>query len=533
MTWSCGTVVCPPPFLLHVGISRSILFLAVLLVTAHLELSQGWAAVVGESFPMSGGGDNVGAQKTVMPTWSPFSVEIPSLVLPLRSWSSIGSRAQESAQESDGEETGITLGQMAVGTFFQHLVLVQPPRWSASELLSGGWPGVVLSSVQMNHRSVPLGSGEVAPLFPMDGGRGAGSKREQVPLPGAIILFWSGLGGVAAVVVHREGLTRRRESGGASFPAPVRSDVRASRTIMFVSPAQPLANEFEELLTRAGYNCRTASSVDHVLTVVHHLPLALLVVDRRIQGWEMLRTDQQLSSVPIVILNPRGEEVSDEAIVGDLERGADGVYSYADGPRLLLAVVEAYCRRGGHGLVRRGVYHVGRLRLDADTHELTIAGKPVHLSAKQFTILHTFMSAPCRVFSRRELLDLVWGPGFMIGHHTLDVHIHALRRLLNRDASRCCAIVAIKGVGFKFKMLKPMDEVGSREEWEREEAAERESINVIRPSMRNQPMVASVDAQPALLKAPLTLLRRPIRHIRSRGLSQRPRRALSKRCRVG
>jgi DNA-binding winged helix-turn-helix (wHTH) protein len=122
---------------------------------------------------------------------------------------------------------------------------------------------------------------------------------------------------------------------------------------------------------------------------------------------------------------------------------------------LFLAVIGAYFRRAGHDCARRGVYQVGDVQLDADTHELTIAGASIQLSPKQFGILHAFMSAPSKVFTRSELIDRVWGPGFAIGEHTLDVHIHALRQLLNRDSKQRCRLIAIKGVGFKLKMLQP------------------------------------------------------------------------------
>jgi two-component system response regulator RegX3 len=178
----------------------------------------------------------------------------------------------------------------------------------------------------------------------------------------------------------------------------------------------------------------------------------------------MLRTDRALSHVPVITLAPIEMVATEGDLIEDLERGADGVYSCRDGHRLFLAVIGAYFRRAGHRCSRRGVYHAGAVELDTDLHEVRIGGQCVPLSEKPFALLETFMRAPSRVYSRSELLDLVWGPNFAIGDHTLDVHIYALRRLLDRDPDHFCRLIAIKGVGFKLKVHQPSIPVTLRPE---------------------------------------------------------------------
>jgi DNA-binding winged helix-turn-helix (wHTH) protein len=101
---------------------------------------------------------------------------------------------------------------------------------------------------------------------------------------------------------------------------------------------------------------------------------------------------------------------------------------------------------------------VGAVELDDDAHEVTISGRPVTLSAKPFAILAVLMQEPSRVFSRNELIDRIWGQDFSVGEHTLDVHIHAIRKELNREPNRLCDLITIKRVGFK---LKPAPSTGA------------------------------------------------------------------------
>lgn len=305
----------------------------------------------------------------------------------------------------------------------------------------------------------------VQPFVMTAGDRGGGgmvrkATTEQVPIPAAIILFGSGLCGIIGIVVRREGPVKRQDFGAGASALP--SEVIRSFGVFLLSSDRSFSADLEEQVRRSGYQCRAAASVAELLEWARHRPPALVLVDRRVADWDILRTEQAIAHVPILALIPHEMMETDEDIVADLERGADGVYPCRDGQKLFLAMIGAYCRRAGHDMARRGVYQIGDVQLDADTHELTIGSETIHLSAKQFAILRVFMSAPSKVFAREELIGLVWGPGFAVGEHTLDVHIHALRKLLNRDADHGCEIVAIKGVGFKLKVRYSSESAAGR-----------------------------------------------------------------------
>lgn len=274
-----------------------------------------------------------------------------------------------------------------------------------------------------------------------------------VPLPAAVILFGSGLCGLVGIVIRRQGPLKRQDIGDGS--GTQQTELISSSVVFLVSSDSVFAGDVAGQLQRSGYQFHSVASVTELLEIAQQLPPALILVDRRITDWDMLRTDRALSHVPVITLAPLQAAETEGDLIEDLERGADGVYSCRDGHRLFLAVIGSYFRRAGHRCSRRGVYHAGAVELDTDVHEVRIGGERVPLSAKPFALLEAFMRAPSRVYSRSELLDLVWGPNFAIGDHTLDVHIHALRQLLDRDPDHGCRLIAIKGVGFKLKVVQP------------------------------------------------------------------------------
>ncbi|CUQ65373.1 response regulator transcription factor [Candidatus Nitrospira inopinata] len=367
------------------------------------------------------------------------------------------------------------------------------------------------------------------PFIMMAGDRGGAPRKtttEQVPIPAAVVLFGSGLCGIVGIVVRRQGPVRRQdfESGASTCPSPV----TRSCEVFLLSSDRAFSSDLEEQLQRAGYQCRAATSVAELLEWARHRPPALVLVDRRVADWDMLRTEQAIAHVPILTLISHEVMENDEDIVADLERGADGVYSCRDGHKLFLAMIGAYCRRAGHDMARRGVYQIGDVQLDADTHELTIGSETVHLSAKQFAILQVFMSAPSKVFAREDLIGLVWGPGFAIGEHTLDVHIHALRKLLSRDTDHGCEIVAIKGVGFKLKVRHSSESTGR--------AIESLSRMAFAKSVQRGELLDLLKGQrrraEAPVKAEATFLKRASRRNRFRALSRNNRRPSATQCRA-
>lgn len=234
---------------------------------------------------------------------------------------------------------------------------------------------------------------------------------------------------------------------------------RSTRSVVVLSPDIAFARDLEEHLHRAGYAVRVAAAVSEIFAVTYQASLSLVLVDHRIQDWDMLRTDPSLRHVLLMAVVPFGCLYTEDHCISDLERGMDGVHDMRDGHRLMVAKVAAYLRRAGGDNARRGVYQVGAVELDGDAHEVKISGRPVKLSAKPFAILTALMREPSKVFSRSELVNLVWGPNYAVGGHTLDVHVHTLRQQLDREPNRLCELVTINRVGFKLKPVSSTDRI--------------------------------------------------------------------------
>ena len=274
------------------------------------------------------------------------------------------------------------------------------------------------------------------------------------PAPSSVFLFIPLMIGLLSVLLREQ---QAKPLSGSDTDWMGNPQPSGSSPCLLVLSADPaLVHDIQELVHRAGYLTRITADVTETLAINEQASPALLLVDRRVPDWDMLRTSSPLKCVPVITLAPAESRCPEEHWLSDLERGADGTYDWHDGGRLFLAKLRAYLRRAGQAVATRAVYQVGAVRLDADRREVTIAGQRLSLSAKPFAILKMLMEAPSRVFSRSELVDRVWGPQFAVGKHTLDVHVHALRRRLDRDPRRLCRLITIKGVGFKLKAADPM-----------------------------------------------------------------------------
>ena len=137
-----------------------------------------------------------------------------------------------------------------------------------------------------------------------------------------------------------------------------------------------------------------------------------------------VRADERLKTLPIIFLTAKGEEI--DRVVG-LELGADDYVVKPFSPRELVARAKAVLRRQEAALGKAEVIETAGLRLDLQTREVTVQGRPIQLSALEFKLLHFLASQPRRVFSREQLLDNVWGRDRFVTPRTVDVHIRRLR----------------------------------------------------------------------------------------------------------
>lgn len=178
------------------------------------------------------------------------------------------------------------------------------------------------------------------------------------------------------------------------------------------------------------------------------MDLALPDVDG-LQLIRSLRASETTRRLPIVVLTARTAEV-DRVLC--IELGADDYVTKPFSTREFVARLRAVLRRsdGLDTSKPHTVFERGRLRIDFGTYEVSIDGKPVPVSLREFELLRFFVQNSKRVYAREQLIDLVWGMRAQIEPRSVDVHIRRLRRRLERNHVPPRVIATVRGVGYRF-----------------------------------------------------------------------------------
>ena len=175
---------------------------------------------------------------------------------------------------------------------------------------------------------------------------------------------------------------------------------------------------------------------------------ALMVLDLMLpalDGYEVCRRVRAKSDLPILMLTARDEDI--DKIVG-LELGADDYLTKPFNPRELVARVKAILRRSERpARPEPAVLHLEDVTIDPARREVTVAGKPALLRAKEFDLLQALAEHRGLVLTREQLLNLVWGFDFYGQTRTVDVHIAHLRKIL---AGSRVSIETVTGIGYKL-----------------------------------------------------------------------------------
>ena len=179
----------------------------------------------------------------------------------------------------------------------------------------------------------------------------------------------------------------------------------------------------------------------------------LVVLDLRlpgIGGLDVLREIRRTSSVYVIVLTARAEET--DKLIG-LELGADDYITKPFSPRELVARIRAVLRRKRDGdavVPPDEVTRFDGLSIDAGRHEVRVDHETVELTSLEFQLLANLAEAPGRVFTRRQLIERIWGWDFYGDERLVDVHIGNLRKALADSADDPRFIGTVRGVGYKF-----------------------------------------------------------------------------------
>jgi two-component system, OmpR family, alkaline phosphatase synthesis response regulator PhoP len=173
----------------------------------------------------------------------------------------------------------------------------------------------------------------------------------------------------------------------------------------------------------------------------------------QVNGWELcrrLKQDPATKALPVIMLTARSEE--GDKILG-FELGADDYVTKPFSTRELVARVRAVVRRTrpAEAEERRHRIKVGDLIVDRQRFEVTVGGRAVGLTPKEFELLATLAAEPGRVYGREELLDLVWGRDGFVEPRTIDVHLARLRAKFVAARLPEPSIETVRGVGYRYR----------------------------------------------------------------------------------
>ncbi|HED64242.1 MAG TPA: response regulator transcription factor [Planctomycetes bacterium] len=226
------------------------------------------------------------------------------------------------------------------------------------------------------------------------------------------------------------------------------------RHLLVVEDDPDLAQLARMHLEEEGYRVSVERDGRRALELALGQRFDLLVLDLMLPGVDGLEICRALRKqphyVPIIMVTAKGAEF--DRILG-LELGADDYLSKPVSLRELSARVRAMFRRIeslDSRETRDEVFVRGNLKIDPLRRSAWLDDQRVELTAKEFDLLHFFASHPGRVFTRSDLVDALWGPGYAGYEHTVNSHINRLRRKINGDGDLQKFIETVWGVGYRF-----------------------------------------------------------------------------------
>jgi two-component system phosphate regulon response regulator PhoB len=226
-----------------------------------------------------------------------------------------------------------------------------------------------------------------------------------------------------------------------------------ANTILIVEDEPAVRELLAATLEGAGYETIKAIDGNEAQQLVADHNPVLILLDWMLPGLSglefarWLKRDDRLSGIPIIMLTARDDE---NYKVQGLDAGVDDYVTKPFSTRELLARIKAVLRRTGSD--ESEIIRVdGGLEMDLVQHRVRAGDRPVSLGPTEFKLLHFFLTHQERVYSRAQLLDLVWGRNVYIEERTVDVHIRRLRKALEPHGLQD-RVQTVRGVGYRFSV---------------------------------------------------------------------------------
>lgn len=222
--------------------------------------------------------------------------------------------------------------------------------------------------------------------------------------------------------------------------------------ILIVEDEQDIQELVRYNLANEGYQVEGVPTGEEAITHARkHLP-DLIILDLMLPGIDglevckILKREHKTAEIPIVMLTAKGEDAD---IVAGLELGADDYITKPFSPRVLIARVRTVLRRTrGKKTEDNSVIKIHDLAIDPMRHWARINGRPLELTATEFSLLHFFAQRPGWVFTRSQIIDAVKGGDYPVTDRSVDVQIVGLRKKLGEAGKY---IETVRGIGYRFK----------------------------------------------------------------------------------
>ena len=225
--------------------------------------------------------------------------------------------------------------------------------------------------------------------------------------------------------------------------------------ILVVDDEKVLVKGIKFNLESEGYQVEAAYDGEAAVELARTGYFDLIILDLmmpKIDGLQACMRIREFSNVPVIMLTARSEDT--DKIIG-FECGADDYITKPFNILELKARVRALLRRSGMAAQsqreKRGRLTMGHIALDPDERSAWKDGTPVDLTAKEFDLMELLMRNPGRVYSRENLLNVVWGYEYAGDYRTVDVHVRRLREKLELDPAHPMYILTKWGVGYYLK----------------------------------------------------------------------------------
>lgn len=216
--------------------------------------------------------------------------------------------------------------------------------------------------------------------------------------------------------------------------------------ILVVDDESRMRKLVKDFLQHEHYEVLEAEDGEKALDIFYtDKSIGLVILDvmmPKIDGWQVCREIRTHSDIPVIMLTAKSDE-RDELL--GFELGVDEYISKPFSPKILMARVEAVLRRTGY--VGEDIIEVGAIKIDKASHRVTIDGKEVDLSVKEFELLTYFAANKGMALSREKILNNVWNYDYFGDARTIDTHVKKLRAKLGDKGDY---IKTIWGMGYKF-----------------------------------------------------------------------------------